>query len=65
MILAKYQLHNKPKSTLSLFTKMETEGIHPDAVAYSFVLAAAADLTSLSIGKNIHNQIKVVLSIFK
>jgi hypothetical protein len=54
-------MHNKPRDTLVLFTKMKGEGISPDAIAYTCVLAAAADLENLIIGKQIHDQVKVIL----
>jgi hypothetical protein len=39
---------------------MKNDGISPDAVAYTCILAAITDLKSLTIGKQIHAQVQVI-----
>ena len=59
LIFQIHQAHNQPKATLFLFSKMKNEGITPDAVTYTYVIAAAVDLVNLSIGKQVYYEIKV------
>jgi hypothetical protein len=41
---------------------MQMDGISPGAVAFTCVLAATADMASLTTGKQLHNEVKVVFS---
>ncbi|XP_057951103.1 putative pentatricopeptide repeat-containing protein At3g49142 [Malania oleifera] len=59
VMIAVYVNNSMPAEAVDLYSRMEAQGIDPDAVTLSSVLPACGDLSALLLGRKIHKYVGV------